>query len=251
MVLSAVEVVPARSLNSLYIWLDIAFLALFLAALVWRKKYLTALFALAGGVLYYIVDYGIFYLALGTREVHGAHSAVFLLWLSMSYGITNFAWICLFLARDKHLIEWSTLIIVWWITCPLLAQNFGAPLGEISISRGTDSYHGVMALILFVGYALVIAMNLRNPPEKRISVPWLLFTGIFVQFAWELCLLVTGIRPTGIMPLIVDSLIETNLGLPYLYFIYKALAGRFGENLRKRSDNAAQGSAAADECTAE
>ncbi len=233
MLISA-EVVPARSLNYLYIWLDIAFLVLFTALLVWRKKYLTVLFALAGGVLYFIVDYGIFYLALGTREVDGANPAAFLLWLSMSYGMTNFAWICLFLARDKRLLEWSVLIIAWWIACPLLAQNFGAPLGEIAIRRGTDSYHGVMALILFVGYALVIVMNLRNPPDKRIPVAWLLFTGIFVQFAWEFCLLITGIRPTGLMPLIVDSLVETNLGLPYLYFIYKALSRRFGEDLSRR-----------------
>lgn len=129
MLISA-EVVPARSLNYLYIWLDIAFLVLFTALLVWRKKYLTVLFALAGGVLYFIVDYGIFYLALGTREVDGANPAAFLLWLSMSYGMTNFAWICLFLARDKRLLEWSVLIIAWWIACPLLAQNFGAPLAR-------------------------------------------------------------------------------------------------------------------------
>lgn len=232
MLISA-EVVPARSLNYLYIWLDIAFLVLFMALLVWRKKYLTALFALFGGILYFLVDYGIFYLALGTREVHGANTAAFLLWLSMSYGITNFAWICLFLARDKRLIEWSVLIIAWWITCPLLAQNFGAPLGEISISRGTGTYHGVMALIMFVGYTLIVVLNLRSP-EKRINILWLIFAGVFVQFAWEFCLLVTGIRPTGIMPLIVDSLIETNLGLPYLYFIYKALADRFGEDLSNR-----------------
>lgn len=226
------EVIPARSLNFLYIWLDIAFLVLFMALLLWRRKYLTALFAAAGGLLYFAVDYGIFYLALGTREVHGADPFWFLLWLSCSYGITNFAMICLFLARDKRLFEWVSLIVLWWIACPLLAQNFGAPLGEIAIRRGTGSYHGVMALILFVGYAIVIVRNLRRPGAERISVPWLLFAGFFVQFAWEFCLLVTGIRPTGILPLIVDSLIETNLGLPYLYFIYHALAGRFGEDLR-------------------
>ena len=168
------------------------------------------------------MDYGIFYLALGTREVHGADPFWFSLWLSCSYGITNFAMICLFLARDKRLFEWVSLIVLWWIACPLLAQNFGAPLGEIAIRRGTGSYHGVMALILFVGYAIVIVRNLRRPGAERISVPWLLFAGFFVQFAWEFCLLVTGIRPTGILPLIVDSLIETNLGLPYLYFIYHA-----------------------------
>ena len=40
---------------------------------------------LAGGLLYFLVDYGIFYLALGTRQVVGADPFAFLLWLSVSY----------------------------------------------------------------------------------------------------------------------------------------------------------------------
>jgi hypothetical protein len=42
-----------------------------------------------------------------------------------------------------------------------------------------------------------------------------------VQFAWEAVLLLTGIRPAGIQPLIVNSLIETNLGMPYIYLIFR------------------------------
>lgn len=32
-----------------------------------------------------------------------------LLWMSMSYGFTNFTWIWLWLSKDKHLLEWSLL----------------------------------------------------------------------------------------------------------------------------------------------
>lgn len=32
-----------------------------------------------------------------------------LLWMSMSYGFTNFTWIWLWLNKDKHLFEWSVL----------------------------------------------------------------------------------------------------------------------------------------------
>lgn len=230
------EVIPARTLNALYIWLDIAFLLFFLGLLIYRKKYMTVIVALLAGVLYFIVDYGIFYHALGTRTVTGANTFWFLLWLSMSYGITNFAWIWLWLNRDSRLLEWSLLIVAWWIACPLISQNFGAATTQISISRGTGSYHGVMALIMFVGYAILCVMNLRTSDKsKRINILWLLIIGILVQFAWEFSLLITGIRNPGFGPLIVNSLIETNLGLPYMFFIHRALTTHLTETLKRKT----------------
>lgn len=59
------------------------------------KKYLALLFGLGGGLLYFLVDYGGFYLLLHTRTVEGADPFWFLLWLSMSYGLHQF---CLDLA---------------------------------------------------------------------------------------------------------------------------------------------------------
>ena len=101
------------------------------------------------------MDYGIFYLALGTRQVQGADPFWFLLWLSMSYGFTNFVWIWLWLDRDGHALEWSVLIVSGWLCTALLSQNFGDGFAQITIRRGTSSYHGVMALMLFVGYAVL------------------------------------------------------------------------------------------------
>lgn len=153
---------------------------------------------LLGGVLYFLVDYGVFYRLLGTRQVVGADPFLFLLWLSMSYGFTNFVWIWLWLDRDRRLLEWSLFIPAGWIAVSLLAQNFGGPLGEIAISRGTDSYHGVMALILFVGYGGLIAYNLKASDERRAPLAWLLAIGILVQLSWEAILLITGIRAQGL-----------------------------------------------------
>ena len=87
------EVVPSRDLNTLYILLDCLFLVFLGALLLLQKRKLTFLFGVSGGILYFLVDYGIFYLLLGTRQVTGADTALFLLWLSMSYGFTNFVWI--------------------------------------------------------------------------------------------------------------------------------------------------------------
>jgi hypothetical protein len=225
------DYIVARELNSLYIILDIFFLIFLGYLLLVKKRKMTFLFGVAGAIIYFLVDYGIFYLLLGTREVVGANTFWFLLWLSTSYGFTNFVWIWLFLNKDKRILEWSLLIVMGWIAVALLSSNFGESFAQISISRGTGSYHGIMALILFVGYAYVIVHNLKAEDEDRIPILRLIFIGVIVQFSWEAVLLISGIRPLGWNPIVINSLLETNLGLPYLFLIHRALTKRFNEDL--------------------
>jgi hypothetical protein len=229
------EIIPAREFNSLYIYLDIIWLIIYAVILLWRKRHIAFIAGLIGGVIYFAVDYGIFYLLLKTRSVTGADPLWFLLWLSVSYGFTNFAWIWILLDKDSNKTEWSLFTIVGWVAVALLSQNFGTDFPVISIYRGTGGYHGIMALMLAVGYIYLIIQNFRNIPSARVNLLRLLAIGIGVQFSWELVLLLTGIRPIGILPLIIDSLIETNMGMPYLYLIHKHISLRFNENLLIRS----------------
>lgn len=227
------EVIAARTMNALYIWLDLLFLMTVLGILIWTRRYQAILVGLLGGLLYFVVDYGIFYQWLGTRQVVGADPFWFLLWLSMSYGFTNFVWIWLWLDRDGHALEWSLLIVSGWFATALLSQNFGVGFPEISILRGTNSYHGVMALLLFVGYALLCVHNLRcQDPRNKAPLFWILAIGILVQFGWEFVLLISGIRNQSLQTLVVNSLLETNMGLPYLYLIHRALGRRWNEALQ-------------------
>ena len=220
------EISAIRSFNALYIYLDLVWLLLF-CYLLWRMKRRTALIVgLLAGVIYFLVDYGIFYLALNTRVVIGASPFWLLLWMSFTYGITNFAWIWILLDKDEHRLEWSLLIISAWLTIALLSQNFGSNFPLLTTARGTGTYHGVMAGILFVGYLLIIIKNLQDKPGPRIPILFLLTIGIGVQFSWEAILLVTNIRPFEAMPLVINSLIETNLGLPYTYFIHQAIRNK-------------------------
>ena len=219
----------ARTFSSLYIGLDIAWLLIIAGLLLFFKKRQALIAGISAGVLYFLVDYGIFFHFLGTRHVEGANPLWFLLWLSRSYGFTNFVWIWLLLDRDSHIIEWSLLPILGWITIGLLSQNFGSGFDEISISRGTGSYHGVMALILCIGYLLVIVRNLQG--KGKVSILWLMAIGIGVQAAWESSLIVSGIRPPMWQPILFNSLIETNLGIPYVYFLHKYFNARWKEDL--------------------
>ncbi len=227
------EVVPARVLNMLYIYLDIGFLVLFFGVLLFTRRYMAAIVGAIGGLLYFLVDYGGFYLLLGTREVVGADPFWFLLWMSISYGVTNFAWIWLWLDGDGHKLEWSLFIMSGWMCTALLSQSFGAGFAEISIRRGTTAYHGLMGVFLFVGYGLLCVQNIRaKKAEDKAPILQILLIGMLVQGSWEFILLITGIRPAGFGPLLVDTLLETNMGLPYLYWIHKAVMGRRQEDLR-------------------
>ena len=238
------ELIARRAFSPVYIGLDTAFLLLLAALLLWKRRYMTVVVGVLAGILYMLVDYGIFHLLCGARSISPGYSLFWvLLWMSMSYGFTNFTWIWLWLSKDAHLFSWSFLILLWWFVCPQLVATFSPADGaQIVIERPTGAYHGYMALLLFVGYLGVILYNLwQGRPECRVSIPWILAIGVLVQFGWEAGLLIGGIRSAGLpslaeklRPLIVNSLLETNLGMPYMYLIFIAYSSRFTEDLHRR-----------------
>jgi hypothetical protein len=215
----------ARTFPSLYIFIDIAWLLVYAGILLYFKKRTAVVVGLVMGLVYFLVDYGIYYQLLGTRHVTGADPFWFLLWFSMSYGLTNFAWIWLLLDRDGHGVEWSLLPILGWVMVAQLSKNYGAGFTQISVWRGVG-YHGVMAAILLAGYLIVIIRNLAG--KEKVNVLWLMAIGIGVQLAWEAVLLISGIRPPLWQPIVVDSLIETNMGMPFAYFIHQYVTRRIG-----------------------
>ena len=236
------ETVALRQFDPLYIVFDIVFLLVFAGMLLWKKQYAAVLVGFLAGILYMIVDYGIFNLACGARSISAGHSLFWvLLWMSMSYGFTNFVWIWLWISKNRDLLEWSLLILFWWLCCPLLTKTFGGTADPIVIQRTTGSYHGYMALLLFAGYLFLIFWNLKHRNrEEQMPLLWLLAIGILVQFGWEAALLLGGVRSAGfaagdmLRTLITDSLLETNLGMPYIYCIYLWYSSRYTPQLRRR-----------------
>lgn len=242
LLLNAVEdlgaIVPTRNLNVLYIVLDCIFLVLFIGLLLWQKRYQTVLFALFGGILYTIVDYGGFYLMSGARSVlingqlaDAGGTFWVLLWMSMSYGITNFAFIWVCIAKDKYLKYWLFMILMWWMICPSIAELGGE--ATIVTSRTTGAYHGWMGVVLVISYTVLIGLLLWKK-KPFVNILYLCLIGFAVQFGWEFALLINGIRPlnpASIRTLLVNSCLETNLGMPIIYLIFWAVRSRYNENL--------------------
>lgn len=221
-------VTPNRVLNGLYIVLDSFFLLMLVFYFAKSKRFIPLLVGFLGGLLYFIVDYVGFYLVLGTRVVTGAHPLYFLLWLSMSYGFTNMAWMWLWFAEKENRLEWSTLIIVAWFSIAIITAGLGGAWPEISIQRGTGGYHWIIAVLLFIGYGYIILKNLSaKVGTERVDIKSILCIGLLVQFSWEAVLYITGIRQAGLQTLIIDSLLETNMGAPYMYLIHAAVLRRY------------------------
>lgn len=233
-------ITPTRNFNLLYIILDSCFICLLLTLLILKKRYLTVIFALFGGILYFLVDFGYFYLISNTRSIfidgvkqNSLYTGLILLWMSLSYGITNFAFIWLCLSKDKYLKYWLFLIVIWWLVIPSVTI-FGGD-NNIKTYRTTNAYHTYMAIILLVGYFGLTIYSLFTK-KKMINILWLNLIGISVQFFWEFSLLINGIRPyneNSIKTLLINSLIETNLGMPYIYLIYLLIKKHFNEDLKK------------------
>lgn len=235
------EITPTRNLNILYIIFDIVFLIIFICLLLRKKRYMTILFALFGGILYTIVDYGGFYLMSGTRTVFingeiasSLNTFWVLLWMSMSYGITNFAFIWVLISKDKLAKYRIFLIVIWRLIAPSISQLGGE--ATIQTVRTTGAYHGYMGIALVVGYLLLICFYFYKGDKNYLNILHLFAIGFFVQFGREFSLLINGIRPMNsmsIQTLLVNSCLETNLGIPYIYFIYLFVTKYFTEDLKK------------------
>ena len=235
-------ITPTRHFNLLYIILDSIFILALLGLFAWKKRYSTILFALFGGVLYTIVDYGGFYLASGSRTVYingelaGADGTFWvLLWMSMSYGITNFAfmWVCM--SRDKQMKYWIFLICMWWMICPSIAEMGGE--ATITTSRTTGAYHGWMGVVCVSQYLILSILLLRKDKEKAfVNILTLCLIGFCVQFGWEFSLLINGIRPmdaASFKTLIVNSCLETNMCMPTTFAVYYFWRKRFNEDMTR------------------
>ena len=239
---------PTRNFSLSYIILDSIFLVFFAVLLLVQKKKMTFLFSLAGGILYFLVDFLIFYLITRSRiiyinnvETNALNTALILFWMSVSYGFLDFAFIWLWLSKDKNALLYSAIIVIWWICCPLISEFINTFLDQVTAiktTRTTNKYHGVMGILMVVGYFIIIIMNLTGKYEK-IPVVRLFVIGFMAQFLWEFILFIFGIRfgDNNIVKIVNtilrDSLVETNLGMPYLYFIHKGLSKKFNEDLSK------------------
>ena len=153
--------------------------------------------------------------------------------MSMSYGITNFAFMWILIRKDPLRVYWIFMIIMWWMICPSMSELGGE--ATIRTYRTTGAYHGWMAVVMAVQWILLMVLLMRDEKKKAfVNILWLCAIGFSVQFGWEFALLINGIRPlnaASIQTLIVNSFLETNMCMPVIYLIYRLWSKRFNEDM--------------------
>ena len=76
-----------------------------------------------------------------------------------------------------------------------------------------------------MGYGFPCTYNLRQrDPVRRAPLLRILAIAVLVQFSWEAVLAMSGIRNRSLDTIVVNSLLETNMGLPYFYLIHRLVA---------------------------
>lgn len=118
----------------------------------------------------------------------------------LSYGITNFAFIWLCIKKDEDLKEILFMIIGWWLIVSTISSIGGK--NNIVTFRTTSAYHSFMAIMLAIGYGVIIIYNIFSSKEKKIDISRLNLIGIGVQFCWKFALLINGIRPMNTSSLV-------------------------------------------------
>ena len=68
------DILTRRQCAPLYIWLDLTFLCLLFLLLLTRKKYMTIAVGFTMGIVYMVMDYGIFHLICHSRSIPEGYS---------------------------------------------------------------------------------------------------------------------------------------------------------------------------------
>ena len=222
-----------RSFGIDYIFFDIAFLALFIFLLAKSKAKIPIVAIFIGGLINFLIDWGIWYKLTDIREISisntflpflslGLKVFVFFVWFSISYGL-EYAWVFLMFDKKANKIKWTVILFSGWILVAFLSQL--VPLNDANIItiRHMGSLRIWRIVIVLVGYLLLLILGYK---WKKIGCLFLI--GFAVHFMMEFSLLITGIRPGSSLILLENSLVEFNMGMPIFYLFYDKI-------LKKRS----------------
>jgi hypothetical protein len=211
-----------------YIFFDIAFLMLFIFLLIKSKKKIPLMFLFIGGIINFLIDWGVWYNLSDIREISvpdnflpflsfGLKVFIFFLWFSISYGL-EYAWVFLMFDKNSKKLKWTIILFAGWILVGLLSQLLPLNDAQITTIRHMPDLRIWRVIIVVAGYTLLVLLK-----YKWKTIAYLFFIGFTIHFMMEFSLLITGIRPGSFSILLENSLIEFNMGIPILYLIYDKL----------------------------
>ena len=233
----------ARTFDMDFIYLDIAFCAVWMLFLLRRKQTIPLGFGFLGAFITFFTDDVLWLHIQHTRtlDVPFNHD-LFLVYFSFTYGMIEFSYVTvMFQAKSlKAKALWTLFLYGGWLATALISQHVGIDDRTIQTSRDMSHARIIQVAMVVGGYLLLLLLKYTWQPMKSLTFPrmtYLFCVGILVHFGMEITLLASGIRPAGdyVHVLLFNSLLEFNMGIPILYILLTAIRSR------KASDEAGQG----------
>jgi hypothetical protein len=208
----------ARRFEFDYILFDALFLLIWVALLLWQKRYGPLKTGVVCAVIVYVID-GVIWTATGVRE-YGISSP----WLKfpvdfmmdVSYGIIAFSWVWIAFERQSacDVALWTILLFAGWLAIPFVSRWVPLIDDPVMTVRHMSSRVWLHIAVVIVGYAALIALGYDFK-----TIAYVFWVGCMLAFMMEFALLVSGIRSSRLALLVYETLILTNQGIPYLYVI--------------------------------
>ena len=232
-----------------YIFFDSIFLAIWIAILFKYKKWKPIKFGIFTGFILYFIDCIVWFnVSAGSNYPSGTFLREYRIggvymprplgdyfWIkfgadfmmTFSYAMFAFGWLWImfenFVKRNsKEILMFTVVFFTSWLLIPFL--SFGIPLNDTLVEsvRYMDTQMVVWMVNFLVGYLilyLIYGTNKFGSKNPKL-VLYVFIVGCIGAFFMEFPLLISGIRPTGILYLSFSTILMFNQGAPYLYIAY-------------------------------
>jgi len=245
-----------------YIFIDGVFLAIWLAVLIKYKKWAPIKFGIITGFLIYTIDaIAWFNIPAGSNYPSGTFIREYWIggiymprplgdyfWvkagadfmMTFSYSLFAFTWLWIifenFIKKNiKEIALFTALYIGFWMLTPFLSLWLPINNTIVESVRYMDSQLVIWFVNIAVGYSLLFLIYGTNKfgRKKPKIILYVFFIGCLEAFFMEFPLLVSGIRPTGVLYLLFSTVIMFNQGAPYLYILYDMVIPWLSPKLKK------------------
>jgi hypothetical protein len=221
----------ARTFDVDFIYLDIAFCAVWMLVLLRRKYTIALCFGFLGAFITFFTDDVLWFHIQHTRTLEVPFNRdLFLVYFSFTYGMIEFSYVtAMFQARSmKTRALWTLFLYGGWMATALISQHVGIDDRTIQTGRDMSNARIIQVALVAGGYLLLLVLKYTWRPMKSLTFPRILYLfliGILVHFAMEVTLLASGIRPAEnfVDVLLFNSLLEFNMGIPVLYILWTAI----------------------------
>ena len=245
-----------------YIFVDAVFLVIWLAVLIKYKKWTPIKFGIITGFLIYIIDaIAWFNIPAGSNYPSGTFIREYWIggiymprplgdyfWIKLgadfmmtfSYSMFAFSWLWImfenFIKKNiKEIALFTALYIGFWTLTPFISLWLPINNTLVESVRYMDTQQVIWFVNIVVGYSILFLIYGTNKfgSKKPKIILYVFFIGCLEAFFMEFPLLISGIRPTGVLYLLFSTVIMFNQGAPYLYILYDKVIPRLSHKVKK------------------